>query len=256
MPGLQSDTSNLLLRALSPEDFGHLAFHFDHVGLRHEQVLAVAGERIEHVYFLESGIASIVSTNSDESKTEVGIFGREGLSGLPLLLDVDSSPHQVFMQVDGTTALRIGADAFRATVGKSPSLQALLLRYVQTLFVQSSQSTVANAHNTIEARLSRWLLMCHDRVDGDEIRLTHQFMSMMVAAQRTGVTLTLHTLEGAGTIRAQRGRVTILNRERLEELAGDTYGLAESEYERLIAPFAKRSPPPTVQIARGSLAAS
>ena len=242
MSGLQSDTSNLLLRALSSTDFNRLSRHFTLIDLKREQVLASAGKTIEHIYFLNGGIASIVAVNADGSWTEVGIFGSEGLSGLPVLLGSDRSPHQVFMQVDGTTALRISADDFRTAVDDSPTLQGLFLRYVQTLLVQSSQSTVSNAHNTIETRLARWLLMCHDRVDGDEILLTHQFMSMMVAAQRTGVTLTLHILEGAGIIRARRGRVTVIDRERLEDLAGDVYGLAEREYIRLIAPFGK-SPP-------------
>ena len=239
MRGSYSETNNMLLRALTTDDFERLAPDMKRVELTQEQVLAPAGEPIEHVYFLDGGIASIVAIGANEGRTEVGIFGREGMSGLPVLLGTDSSPQEVFMQVDGTTAMRIPTAAFRAAIDDSRTMQALFLRYVQTLLVQSSQSTVANAHDTIEARLARWLLMCHDRVDGDEIRLTHKFMAMMVAAQRTGVTVALHTLEGAGVIRSLRARVVILNRERLEHLAGDTYGLAEREYRRLIGPFGR-----------------
>ena len=239
MHGFYPETRNMLLRSLAAKDYERLAPELERIELAQDQLLAPADEPIEYVYFLDGGIASIVAIGINEGRTEVGIFGREGMSGLPVLLGADSSPQEVFIQVDGTTALRIPTAAFRAAIDDSRTMQGLFLRYVQTLLIQSSQSTVANAHDTIEARLARWLLMCHDRVDGDEIRLTHKFMAMMVAAQRTGVTVALHILEGAGVIRSLRARVVILNRERLEQLAGDTYGPAEREYRRLIGPFGR-----------------
>ena len=229
--------ANLLLRALSATDHELLAPHLQRVTLEQDQVIAPAGQPIAHVYFPEGGVISITAQSADGVKTEVGIFGREGMSGMAVALGADQSPQEVFVQVDGPAAQRIETGAFRSALGASATLQTVMLRFVQTLLLQSAQSVVANAHLTIEARLARWLIMCHDRIVGDEIRLTHQFMSMMVAAQRTGVTLTLHILEGAGIIRSQRGRVTILDRERLQELAGDSYGQAEAEYRRLIGPF-------------------
>jgi len=93
----------------------------------------------------------------------------------------------------------------------------------------------------VEARLARWLLMCHDRIDGDEIALTHEFMGMMISADRSGVTVTLHILEGAGMIRSKRGRVIIRDRDKLEELAGDSYGVPEAEYRHLIGPIGRES---------------
>jgi CRP-like cAMP-binding protein len=171
--------------------------------------------------------------------TEVGIFGREGLSSIPVLLGSDRSPYQTFLQIDGTSAYRIGADRFRDAIARSARLKNLLLRYVQTFLIQIANSVASNAHSRIEARLARWLLMCHDRIDGDEVHLTHEFLSMMVAAQRTGVTLTLHILEGAGIIQSQRARITILDRDKLEELAGDSYGQPEAEYRRLIGPIGR-----------------
>lgn len=110
---------------------------------------------------------------------------------------------------------------------------------MQAFLVQAAQSAATNAHQRLEARLARWLLMTHDRVDGDEIPLTHEFMGMMIAADRSGVTVTLHILEGAGMIRSKRGRVIILDRGKLEELADDSYGLPEAEYRKIIAPFGK-----------------
>ena len=229
--------ANLLLRALSDADRDLLAPHLQRVTLDQDQVIAPAGKPIAHVYFPEGGVISITARSADDVRTEVGIFGYEGMSGMAVALGTDQSPQEVFVQVGGTDAQRIETGAFRSAMAASATLQTVILRFVQTLLLQSAQSVVANAHLTIEARLARWLIMCHDRIEGDEVRLTHQFMSMMVAAQRTGVTLTLHILEGTGVIRSQRGRVTILDRERLQELAGDSYGQAEAEYRRLIGPF-------------------
>ena len=228
---------NILLNALSEDDRALLTPHFERVLLEREMVLAAPDEPIAHVYFPEGGIASITSMSVEGDRTEVGIFGREGVSGASLLLGADQSPHETFIQVDHSHALRISSATFMKAVESSATLQRMMLRYVQTLFVQTSQSTVANARYQIEARLARWLLMCRDRYDGDEIPLTHEFMAIMVGAQRSGVTIALHVLEGAGMIRSARGRVTIVDRDKLEEIAGDSYGRAEAEYRRLIGPF-------------------
>jgi len=224
---------------MSPEDLALLAPDLEKITLTRRQVLTTPGQQIEHVYFLEDGVASVVSNSADAVMTEVGVFGREGLSSIAVLLGSDRSPHETFLQLDGTSAYRIGVDPFRAAIAGSPRLKDLLLRYVQTFLIQVANSVVSNAHSRIEVRLARWLLMCHDRIDGDEVHLTHEFMSMMVAAQRTGVTLTLHILEGAGIIQSQRARITILDRDKLEELAGDSYGQREAEYRRLIGPIGR-----------------
>lgn len=207
-------------------------------------MLARPNERIEHVYFLESGFVSTVAITAGDGRTEVGITGREGMIGIPVLLGADRTPHETFVQAGRSMALRIGVDDFEDLVAQSSTMRGLFLRYVQAFLVQSAHSTVSNAHHRIEARLARWLLMCHDRSETDEIRLTHEFMSMMIAAQRTGVTLCLHVLEGAGMIRSKRGRVSILNRDRLEDLAGDAYGAPEAEYSRLIGPWGRAGPIP------------
>ena len=238
-------SSNLLLSALSADDIALLDPSMTRVMLEPRQILVVADQPIQHVFFPENGIASIVSNLPDEGPTEVGIFGRDGFSGSAVLLGAETSPHDTFMQVDGDTAMRIETDRLRAAVQRSPSLQRLLLRYVQTFLVQTAHSAVSNAHHRMEARLARWLLMCHDRIDGDDIPLTHEFMAMMIAAQRSGVTITLHFLEGAGMIRSKRGRVVILDREKLEDVAGEAYGRPEPEYRRLIGPIG-RTPATTV----------
>ncbi|WP_336492685.1 Crp/Fnr family transcriptional regulator, partial [Methylobacterium nigriterrae] len=188
---------------------------------------------VQRLYFLESGISSITAEGAN-GRVEVGIIGREGLSGaVPVLLGTDRVPHEQFIQLPGE-ALRISVQALCAAVDESPSLRRLLLRYVQTEIVQVRQTAYVNATYNLEPRLARWLLMCHDRVDGDELLLKHEFLSMMLGVQRSGVTLALQNLEGAGRIKNTRGRIRVINRELLEVLADGSYGQPEAEYVRLI----------------------
>lgn len=229
---------NTLLAALSADDRALLEPHIEQVKLDREQVLVIPNQPITDVYFVTRGIASITA-NCENGRTEVGIFGQDGVSATGMILGADRSPYETFIQVAPANALRIDADRFLAAMDRSRTLRETMLRYVQTLLIQMGQSTVANARYQIEARLARWLLMCHDRVDGDEIALTHEFMAIMIGAQRSGVTIALHILEGTGMIRSMRGRVIIWDREKLEDLAGDSYGPAEAEYRRLIGPLGK-----------------
>jgi CRP-like cAMP-binding protein len=241
---LQSEehyTANVLLRSMVPGDLALLKPWLTRVEIKSEQVLNSANELITDVYFLEGGIASIVSVRPDSGRTEVGIFGCEGMSGTSLVMGVDRSPHETFMQVDGTTALRIDSVRLVEAMEQSRSLTKILLAYVHVLMTQTAACAVGNAHHRLEARLARWLLMCHDRVNGDDILLTHDFMAMMIGSQRSGVTVTLHVLEGMGAIRSRRGRVIILDRDKLEDLAGDAYGEPEGEYRRLIGPFGSKN---------------
>jgi CRP-like cAMP-binding protein len=238
----QHYTANTLLRALSDDDLGLLKPHLTRVDLARRQKLVAPNKAVEHVYFPEGGVVSIVSVMAHSGRIEAGIFGREGVSATCLLLGTDRSPHETFVQVDGSTALRIDADQYLAAIRQSESLRTMLLRYVQTVLVQTAQSMATNATQRIEARLARWLLMCHDRIDGDKIALTHEFMGMMISAERSGVTITLHILEGAGMIRSTRGLVVIRDRAKLEDLAGDSYGVPEAEYRQLIGPLG----PPSV----------
>ena len=232
-------TTNTLLAALSDADIALLAPHFTRVPLERHMKLVHIGAPIEHVYFPEGGVGSIVARSPDRGVTEVGIFGREGVSATCLLLGADRSPHETFMQVAGDAALRIPVVPYLAAIRQSVSLQTVLLRYVQTFMVQAAQSTATNAHVRVEARLARWLLMAHDRVEGDEIALTHEFMGMMIAAERSSVTVSLHILEGAGMIWSKRGRVVVRDRDMLEDMAGSSYGVPEAEYRALIGPLGR-----------------
>jgi CRP-like cAMP-binding protein len=185
----QSSVGNLLLKTMSAADYASLQPYLSRVPIRREMVLAPAGEPVEHVYFLEGAIASIVAHRPGKTPTEIGIFGLEGVSATFLLLGADRSPHETFIQVGDGTGLRIDTDRYLDAIARSTSLHTLLLRYVQSMLIQTAQSAATNAHQRIEARLARWLLMCHDRVEDDVVPLTHEFMGMMIAAERSGVTV-------------------------------------------------------------------
>jgi len=197
-------------------------------------VLVHAHRPIRQVYFPENALGSVVALTREGRRIEVGLFGRDGMSAPSLLHGADRSPLETFTQVPGP-AFQIAVAPLREVIALSPSFAALLLRYVEAFNVQVSHTVVANGIYTLEERLARWLLMTHDRIDGDELPLVQEFLAMMLAVRRAGVTEALQALEEAGAIRAARGLVTILNRATLEEIAGGSYGPPEVEYERLIA---------------------
>ncbi len=229
----QSVVRNRLLRACSDEDFSRIAPHLESVDWPPQAPLIAPGRAVEHLYFPETGIASITAQGA-EGRVEVGMVGREGLVGaVPILTGSRSIPYDHFVQVPGH-AYRIEVAPLCAAFEESQALRWLLLRYLQTEIVQIRQTAFANAAFTIEARLARWLLMCHDRLDGDEIPIKHEFLAMMLGVHRSGVTLALQNLEGAGRIRNRRGRITVLDRALLEALADASYGVPEAEYARLI----------------------
>jgi CRP-like cAMP-binding protein len=229
----QSSTRNQLLSGLPAEDFAALQSHLEPVKLELRQVLIEPNQPIAHVYFPEHGYTSITA-NTNGSKIEVGLIGREGMVGVPIALGVRATPFEYFIQHAGD-GLRIAAYGLEEVIDERPSLHRVLLRYAQALTVQTSGTAFVNAEHTVETRLARWLLMCHDRVDGDDIQITHEFLSMMLGVRRAGVTTSLHILEANGLIRAKRRMITILDREKLEELADNAYGLPEAEYARLMA---------------------
>jgi CRP-like cAMP-binding protein len=174
-----------------------------------------------------------VATSDDGRRLEVGLYGREGMSGTTLVLGSDRTPHEHFYQVEGSAVL-VGADELSGAIERSRPLNRLLLRYVQAFQTQITYTALSNGTYTIGERLARWLLMCHDRVDGDELPLTHEFLGLMLGVRRSSVTVALQTLEGAQVISARRGQLHILDRSKLEDIAGDSYGRSEAEYVRLI----------------------
>jgi CRP-like cAMP-binding protein len=232
----QSSVRNRLLAALPAGDFALIQNDLDSVLLNQSDVIVQANAPIEHVYFLEAGVTSVVTRTVRGRRIEIGLVGRDGFAGVPVLLGADRTPHETFMQVGGS-ALRMRADTFQHALEQSPALQRLLLRFVQVFHLQTAQTAACNGSHSVGRRLARWLLMCHDRLDGDELPLTHEFIAVMLGVRRPGVTEALQTLEREQAIRAERRNIVVLDRRKLEETAGDSYGVPEAEYERLIGPL-------------------
>ena len=229
----QSSVRNRLLKALTPDDFALLQPYLQPMATELRQQLIAPNAPVKQLFFPGVGFGS-VTTDGHSSKVEVGIIGREGLAGAsPILLGSDRTPLDHFVQ-SAAEMLSISTQALCAAVSRSASLHKLLLRSVQAQILQTAQTAFVNATYTVDIRLARWLLMCHDRLDGDELPLTHEFLSMMLGVQRSSTTLAVQALEGHRLIRARRGRITILDRAALEAVANSGYGLPEAEYARLI----------------------
>jgi CRP-like cAMP-binding protein len=229
----QSTVRNRLLRALSPDDYALLQPHLELIKTELGQPLIKAQQPIRQMYFPEVGFGSMTSSGS-ERKVEIGLIGREGLVGaLPVLLGSDRMPYEQLVQHAGGM-LRIETVALLAAVNDSASLHNALLCLVQVQFVQTAQTAFANATATLDVRLARWLLMCRDRIDSDDIHITHDFLSVMLGVTRSSTTLAVQALEGRQLIKAQRGKITLRDREAMEAVADATYGLPEAEFARLI----------------------
>jgi CRP-like cAMP-binding protein len=214
-------TSNRILSRLSREDFASLEPHLEAVDLPVRKSLETRKRRIDQAYFMEAGFASVVA-GSGERSIEVGIIGREGMTGLAIVMGHDRAHHATYIQVAGK-GLRISAASLREANERSPTLHRAMLRYAHAFLLQTAATALANGRSTIEERLARWLLMADDRIDSDDLPLTHEFLGFMLGTHRPGVTIALQALETKGLITTRRGSITILNRKTLEKRSNGTY---------------------------------
>ena len=218
----RSSSSNLILSRLSKADLGLLAPHLEAVELPVRKVLERRQRPIRAIYFPESGFASVVANGSDKRPVEVGLIGREGMTGLAVVLGNDRPDHETYIQAAGR-GQSVKADVLRVAISQNVSLHRALLRYVHAFLNQTTRTALANGRSKIEERLARWLLMADDRLDGDGLPLTHEFLAMMLGVRRPGVTLAVQQLERDGLIARKRGLIVILKRAALEKLSNGTY---------------------------------
>ncbi|HJR22498.1 MAG TPA: Crp/Fnr family transcriptional regulator [Dongiaceae bacterium] len=223
---------NRILSRLSAEDFALLEPHLTAIDLPLRKQLEVSRRPIEHVYFPDSGIMSVVANGDNKRNIEVGLIGREGMTGLAVVMGTDRSPHQTFVQSAGQ-GRRIPSANLRDAIRKSRDLHQRLLHYAHAFLLQTGYTAMANGRSKIEERLARWILMAHDRTDGDTLALTHEFLSIMLGVRRPGVTHAINLLERIGLIHASRGTITVVDREGLEESSNGAYGTPEAEFNRL-----------------------
>src|SRR6266540_2888271 len=224
---------NYLLASLSANDLDVLEPRLEVVTLALRKSLEKPNSRIDAVYFPHSGFASVVAIQSSNKQVEVGLIGREGMTGLPIVLGNHRSPHSTYIQAAGNGQC-MPASELREAMRESPSLRDSLLKYVQAFGVQATHTAVCNARSNLDQRLARWLLMAHDRISDDVLPLTHEFLSIMLGVRRAGVSEALDTLRTKRFIASGRAGIRVLNRKGLERHAAESYGIPESEYRRLI----------------------
>ncbi len=214
------------------EERQRLAPALTRVHLEIKRVLFDPGQPIDAVYFPLGGVVSLVTPLDNGAIVEVATVGNEGMVGVPLVLG-GSLAVRAISQVAGPS-LRMGVAAFHAQMARTPGLRAIVNRYLLALFGQIAQAAACNRLHTNEERLSRWLLMSHDRVGVDEFAITHEFLGQMLGSRRATVTLSAGVLQAAGLIRYHRGRVAILDREGLEDVACECYAVIKEELDRVV----------------------
>jgi CRP-like cAMP-binding protein len=226
---------NQLLAKLSPEDFAWLAPHLRRADMPFRVTLQPAGEPIASAIFPEHGYASMLATLEDGDAAEVGMIGFEGMIGLPLVFGTDRSSVEAMVQSAGS-AVHLPAEVLQQSCEERPALRALMLRYAMAFNVQVMMTAACNGRHLVEQRLARWLLMAHDRTEGDEFAMTHEFLSTMLAVRRAGITVAAGVLQRAGYIRYEQGRIRVIDRRGLETAACECHGIVRRETERLMGP--------------------
>jgi CRP-like cAMP-binding protein len=229
----RSPIQNQLLQKLTPSDRDYIMSCTTWIELALKEQIMSAGDVISYVYFPEDGVISLLAKTPNQRAVEVGMFGFEGMSNMVIRLG-DRTALTAVVQVAGT-AWRIKAEDYAVLLREAPSLNELTLRYKEATAIQFAYTAFANGSFKIEARLARWLLMSQDRAQREVIPMVHEFSARMLAVRRSGVTTATHVLEGIGAIKAGRGAITIRDRAKLLEVAGESYGVPEAEYERLMA---------------------
>lgn len=213
---------NHLLAALPQAEYEVLRPHLKPVLLTLGQVLYEEGHTVARSYFVNVGIVSHVLTAQSGQHVEVGVVGWEGAVGLEAMMPSGRSLSRAVVQLDGN-GLKLPAHIFQEQFQRGDHFQQNVLQYQQAMLGQRSQGALCNALHNVEERLSRWLLMSHDRAMGDEIAMTQEFIATMLASRRSGVTVAAGILRSAGLIDYRRGCITILNRAGLEDASCECY---------------------------------
>lgn len=232
-PESQAPIQNRILAALPTQEYQRLLKQLTPVSLPIGDILYKTDERITEVYFVNTGVVSLVANMKDGGSVEVGLVGNDGMVGLSVVLGDDVSPNQAIVQIaDG--AMRLSVSALRKELKGGGALLGLLLRSTLAMLKQVSQTAACNGTHVVAERLARWLLMCHDRVTGNEINLTQEFISQMLGIRRSGVSEAAIGLQSRELISYSRGVIRIIDRRGLEELACECYGIVRAESERLL----------------------
>ncbi|MDO8889469.1 MAG: Crp/Fnr family transcriptional regulator [Hydrogenophaga sp.] len=224
---------NQLLASLPDAEWQRWKPHLEMVELPLGKVLYESGEQMKSVYFPTSGIVSLLYVLNSGASAEIAVVGSEGLVGISLFMGGGSTPSRAVVQSSGM-GYRLPAEVVQAEFERSGPVMHLLLRYTQALITQMSQTAVCNRHHTLDQQLCRWLLLSLDRLPGNELLMTQELISNMLGVRREGVTEAALKLQTAGLIRYVRGRISVLDRPRLEERTCECYQVVKREYDRLL----------------------
>lgn len=230
----QLQTRNLLLATMPPLLQDRLLASLRPVSLPIKTSLVRPGEQIEGVFFIESGWISMVRNLDDGSAAEVGLVGREGMIGAALIGGAITSYTDTYAQSDAT-ALRMDARVFQREAEDNPELRRLIFRYNEAMYAQAMQTAACNGRHHLKQRLARWILIAHDRWDGDEVPLTQEFLSLMLCVRRSSVSELASELQQEGMIRYSRGKIAIVSRAALEARTCDCYKAVQDRFKELAA---------------------
>ena len=239
----QKAIKNRILAALPATELALLSPRLTLVALELGQTLHRHGDKIDNVYFVETGFISALTVLSDGHPLEIGLSGVEGLAGFSVVLGGKTSYAETMCQTEGR-AYRMPAGALKEAFDISPVLRDLLLRYALIFQVQVAQTAACNAHHALEQRLARWLLSAHDRSQIAQLSLTQDMIAVMLGVRRATVSIAASTLQRAGVIKYQHGKITILDRTSLEDAACECHEVVAGEYRRLVREHVVNPPQP------------
>jgi CRP-like cAMP-binding protein len=224
---------NFLLSALTENDFVSIKPKLESVSLKLGEVLYESGEKMKHVYFPTTAIVSLLYIMENGATAEIGVVGNDGILGISLFMGGETTTSRAIIQSAGN-AVRMNAKDLKAEFALGGRFQELLLRYTQALMTQISQTAVCNRLHSIEQQLCRWLLLSHDRLDSDNLVMTHDLISNMLGVRREGITIAAQKLAAKKLITNSRGTMTVINRKGLEDAVCECYAVVNEEYNRLL----------------------
>jgi len=230
---LDVSTENRLLALLPPDDYERLRPNLRAVSFSLGEVVYEFGGHLDYVFFPTTAIISLLYTMENGSSAEMGLTGNDGVVGIALFMGGGTMPNRAVVQSAGG-ALRMKAKILQDEFALGGKFQQLLLRYTQALITQISQTAVCNRLHSVEQQLSRWLLLSHDRLNTDELIMTQELIADMLGVRREGVTVAAGRLQDAGAISYVRGRIQILDRQKLEEAVCECYRVVKDEFKRLL----------------------
>lgn len=227
---------NRILAALPHEELARILPHIVSVQLEAGEVVYLPGDQIRYVYFPSDGVLSLRCTCESGSTVEVAMLGNEGIVGLPVILKNNLMPYEVTAQIR-TQAFRIRAEQVQEEFNKGNVLQEVMLQYLNMLIAEISQSAVCYRFHTLEQALSRWLLITQDRLSSSSLNVTQENISHALGAPRTGVTMAAGALQRAGLIRYSRGKIVILDRERLEANSCECFRIVHDQLDHFLKDY-------------------